>query len=91
MSLNKSFRMLLTRETGALLLVFLVALAYLIHWHASERAALEKRFIGEQLAVASEKSAALEAMLKGIYQNVRTITLLPSVRAIRGGNRVSFL
>ena len=66
---------------------FGLAIAYLVYWHVNERAALEQRYIQEQLEVVNEKRAALETTLVTIYQNIRTITLLPSIKAIKGGNR----
>jgi len=77
----------LTKEIGITLGTFVVALVYLLHWHSTERQEIEKRFIQDQLASVADKRAAIEGKLSGIYQNIRTITLLPSVKSIKGGNR----
>ena len=83
------FRLFRSKEMAALLAGFLVALSYLAYWHQQEKRLIEERFIKEQLANAHEKQVSIESALVGIYQNVRTITLLPSIQSIQGGNRKS--
>jgi methyl-accepting chemotaxis protein len=85
----RRYHRIFSKELNIVLVAFSLAIAYLVYWHAQERSALEQRFISDQLNVAKEKQAAIESMLFGIYQNVRTITLLPSVQNIKGGNRQS--
>ena len=77
----------LGKEMIVLLAAFAVALAVLVQWHTTERAALEKRFIQDQIDVAEAKRSQIASTLTEVYQNVRTLTLLPSVRGIVGGNR----
>ena len=90
MAHNKhTFVRYLSKEMSILLTGFLLAFAYLAYWHSNERAALAERFISDQKAIAREKQEAVSSMLIGVYQNIRTITLLPSVKTIRGGNRSS--
>ncbi len=76
------------KELGLLLAAFAIALAALLYWHLNEREALTVRYLGEQQAVARAKKSALETTLIAIYQNIRTITLLPGVKGISGSNRV---
>ena len=83
-------RSFFTRELGAILLVLLLAVAGLFYWHRGERKAIEDKFIQDQVAVVLDgKRESLEGTLAEIYQNLRTITLLPSVQGIKGGNRSS--
>ena len=80
----------LPKELLWLLGAAILATVYLFRWHVTERAELEQQFIRNQIqTVLHDKQTELESMLVGIYQNVRTITLLPSVKSIRGGNRTS--
>jgi len=83
----RRYHRIFSKELNVVLVAFSLAIAYLLYWHAQERSALEQRFISDQLSVAKDKQAAIETMLFGVYQNVRTITLLPSVQNIKGGNR----
>ena len=85
----RRYHRIFSKELNSVLLAFSLAIAYLFYWHAQERSALEQRFISDQLTVAKDKQAAIESMLFGVYQNVRTITLLPSIQNIKGGNRQS--
>jgi methyl-accepting chemotaxis protein len=78
----------LTKELFAVAVVMAIALVLLVRWHVRERDALERQLIANQLSVVvGNKRASMENALRGIYQNLRTITLLPSVQNIRGGNR----
>jgi methyl-accepting chemotaxis protein len=59
-------------------------------WHQHEKQALEQEFIAAHLAtVVQAKQQTIEALFSNLYQNLRTISLLPSVRAIPGGNRAN--
>ncbi|CAK0754672.1 methyl-accepting chemotaxis protein [Gammaproteobacteria bacterium] len=76
------------KEIYSLLLLSILSVSYLLHWHAKERVELEQWYIRDQLVnVVGGKRAEIESMLTGVYQNIRTITLLPSVKAITGSNR----
>lgn len=78
----------LTRELQIILATSVVALAGLLYWHHHESEVLEQRFIEHQLStVFANKRGQVENMFATIYQNIRTVTLLPSVKAIVGGNR----
>ncbi len=77
----------LGKEMIVLIVAFAVALAVLIRWHVAERESLEARFIHDQLSLAEGKRDQVVSTLTEVYQNIRTLTLLPSVRAISGGNR----
>jgi len=85
---TSSLRIFLSREMAVILSLLVLAVAGLSYWHQNERKAIEDKFIQDQLAVVLDgKRAALEGTLAEIYQNLRTITLLPSVKGIKGGNR----
>ncbi|MDD2925180.1 methyl-accepting chemotaxis protein [Rhodoferax sp.] len=59
-------------------------------WHLAGKKTLEQEFIQSHVATAvSARQHAVEALFGSLYQNLRTISLLPSVRAISGGNRTS--
>ena len=77
----------LGKEMIALVAVFAVALTVLIRWHVAERADIEARFLHEQVTIAEAKRDQVASTLTEVYQNIRTLTLLPSVRGIVGGNR----
>jgi methyl-accepting chemotaxis protein len=78
----------LSKELLAVAVIMVVAVAFLLNWHARELGALENQLISSQMSVVvGNKRASVESALTGIYQNLRTITLLPSVQGIRGGNR----
>ncbi|MCB1909992.1 MAG: PilZ domain-containing protein [Rhodocyclaceae bacterium] len=77
----------LGKEMLVLVAAFAVALVVLVRWHTTERDALAERFIQDQAAIARAKRDQIASTLTEIYQNVRTLTLLPSVRSITGGNR----
>ncbi|MCB1917097.1 MAG: methyl-accepting chemotaxis protein [Rhodocyclaceae bacterium] len=77
----------LGKEIIALAVALAIALVVLVRWHTTERDALEARYIEDQVAVAEAKRDQIASTLTEVYQNVRTLTLLPSVRGIVGGNR----
>jgi methyl-accepting chemotaxis protein len=57
-------------------------------WHCTERRATQQAFIDAQVAtVVHNKQQSVENLFDGLYQNLRTISLLPSVRGITGNNR----
>jgi len=59
-------------------------------WHAADKRADQKTFIETQVAtVVQNKQRNIEALFDSLYQNLRTISLLPSVRSISGGNRAN--
>lgn len=77
-------------RTGIIVGVTLLILMGLWAWHRSERKALEDQFIATQLStVVESKQRKVEGIFAALYQNLRTISLLPSVRAINGRNRSS--
>ncbi len=79
----------LTKELIAVLVVALVAVAGLTWWHFQTHAALEAEFIqGQRDKVVGDKAKQMETAFTTVYQNIRAISLLPSVRNIDGGNRV---
>jgi methyl-accepting chemotaxis protein len=68
--------------------VAVLVLAGLWSWRHVQRKTLEQEFIQTQLrTVVDARQRTLEAMFTNLYQNLRTISLLPSVRNIAGGNR----
>ena len=80
-------RNLVNKELLLIVAGFGVVFSYLLHWHVHEREALTQRFIDDQLVVVDEKREGVETALTSVYENLRTVTLLPSVKAIPGGNR----
>ncbi|MCB1954818.1 MAG: methyl-accepting chemotaxis protein [Rhodocyclaceae bacterium] len=82
-----SFKQYLGKEMVVVVSAFAIALAVLVKWHLDERQAIEARYISEQKAVAAAKRDQVASALTETYQNIRTLTLLPSVRGIVGGNR----
>jgi methyl-accepting chemotaxis protein len=59
-------------------------------WHSSEKRAAQNAFIEAHIAtVVHNKQRNLESMFDDLYQNLRTISLLPSVRGITGKNRAN--
>lgn len=77
------------------ILLFILSISLLIlvglwHWHSLERKKLEDQYIQNQIeTVVKPKQQQVEKIFNSLYQNLRTITLLPSVRSIQGGNRSS--
>jgi hypothetical protein len=70
---------------GGLLLLIGVTL-----WHLDEKKTHEREFIASQMAlVLKAKQQALESIFNTLYENLRIISLLPSVRNISGANRAS--
>ena len=79
----------LTKELVAVLAVTALAVIGLTVWHINTEQAIEKDFINSQREkVLKGKAAELETAFTTVYQNIRAISLLPSVRNIEGGNRV---
>ena len=59
-------------------------------WHRADQRAAQKAFIQGHIAtVVHNKQRNIESLFDSLYQNLRTISLLPSVRGISGGNRAS--
>ncbi len=59
-------------------------------WHRAEKQTAQKSFIDAHIAtVFHNKQRNVEALFDSLYQNLRTISLLPSVRNITGGNRAN--
>ncbi len=57
-------------------------------WRQGQRHKLEQEFIQAELnTIVSAKQREIEGVFANVYQNLRTISLLPSVRAIPKGNR----
>ncbi len=57
-------------------------------WHDTERRSAQKTFIDAHVAtVVHNKQQSVEKVFDDLYQNLRTISLLPSVRGISGNNR----
>ncbi|HLA35972.1 MAG TPA: hypothetical protein VJ001_14005 [Rhodocyclaceae bacterium] len=75
-------------ESRLIAVVAILAVLGLSGWHWTVRKAIEERYIQSQLVHVKDKRAELESVLGTVYQNIRTITLLPSVKAIKGGNRI---
>lgn len=77
-------------RTGIMIVLTLVILLGLWVWHRAERIAIENRFIAAQITTVIEvKQRKIEGIFAALYQNLRTISLLPSVRAIAGRNRLN--
>ena len=79
------------RRTFILILaISLLAISGLWYRHSGDRKALEDEFIQNQIeTVVKSKQNQIEKVFNSLYQNVRIITLLPSVRSIQGENRLS--
>ncbi len=79
----------LTREMITVLVVAVSVFAGLTAWHVVERDSLAREFIEKQKKeVMHDKREQVQTTLATVYQNLRAISLLPSVRQISGGNRV---
>jgi methyl-accepting chemotaxis protein len=77
-------------QSLALVLLGGCLLAGLTVWHWHEKSALEAKFIQSHVAtVVQGKERELELLFGNLYQNLRTISLLPSVRDMSGGNRAN--
>ena len=81
----KSFGWLSLVIAAAAVLAGVVTINY--HHVRDGKLALTRQALIDQEA--RPMAARLEAFFNQIYQNTRTVTLLPSVRAITGGNRIS--
>ncbi|MEZ5657302.1 MAG: methyl-accepting chemotaxis protein [Burkholderiaceae bacterium] len=80
----KSMPQILVAAVAALLIL---AASY---WYERERDVAEGHFIAaRKTAVLDTKQRELESLFDALYRNLRTISLLPSVRAIEGGNRAN--
>ena len=63
-------------------------LAGIWRWHTSDVENLEKEFIHSHVVtVVQTKQRDVEGLFGSLYQNLRTISLLPSVRGMSGVNR----
>lgn len=63
-------------------------LSCLFYWHLDEQKSLENQYIDFQIkTVVDEKKNQIEGLFNTLNQNLRTISLLPSIRGISGGNR----
>ena len=72
----------------SILLVSILVLSGLWYWHAAERKVLEQQFINNQIeTIFKPKQQQIEKVFNSLYQNIRTISLLPSVQKIQGDNR----
>jgi hypothetical protein len=59
-------------------------------WHWDEKKSIEDKFIQVHLAsVVQNKQREVESLFGNLYQNLRTISLLPSVRNIVGAHRAN--
>ncbi len=75
-------------QIAVLVTVAILIFMALIVWHKNERITSEREFIAMQRAtVVESKRRKLEDTFNHLYQNIRTISLLPSVRSIQGDNR----
>jgi hypothetical protein len=78
-----------TKELVAVLMVALGSVVGLNWWHKQTHDAIEAAFIQEQRdKIVTDKVKTLETAFATVYQNIRAISLLPSVRGIDGGNRL---
>ena len=76
------------RQTVAVVLAGACVLAALTGWHWNEKKVLEEKFIQVHMAtVVQTKQREVESLFDNLYENLRTISLLPSVRNITGANR----
>jgi len=74
----------------ALVLAAALALTALVVWRQRQIHVQEQAFIDAQLSmVVRPRQQAAEALFNGLYQNLRTISLLPSVRGVPGTNRAN--
>lgn len=70
--------------------VALATLAGMWFWHSADQRTAQKAFIDGHIAtVVHNKQRNVEALFDSLYQNLRTISLLPSIRSITGGNRAN--
>ena len=77
-------------QFAVLLAVWALLLVGLTLWHLDNKKALEQRFIESHTAmVLKPKQLAVEDLFNTLYENLRIISLLPSVRNISGDNRHS--
>jgi hypothetical protein len=76
------------RKVLAVTLAGACVLAALTIWHLEEKKSIEDNFIQVHMAtVVQSKQRDVEFLFGNLYQNLRTISLLPSVRNISGANR----
>ena len=89
MSDSQGISRYLTKELVAVLIVTALAVVGLTVWHVNTQQSIERDFIENQRdKVLKSKAAELETAFTTVYQNIRAISLLPSVRNIEGGNRL---
>ena len=89
MSDSQGISRYLTKELLAVLIVTALAVVGLTVWHLNTQRSIERDFIESQRdEVLHSKAAELETAFTTVYQNIRAISLLPSVRNIEGGNRL---
>ncbi len=75
-------------QLAALVGLMLAMLVGLWSWRQVQRRELEQEFIRTELnTVVNAKQREIEGVFANVYQNLRTISLLPSVRSISHGNR----
>lgn len=78
------------RQIAAVVLAGGCVLAALTIWHLDEKKSIEEKFVQVHLdTVVHNKQRELESLFANLYRNLRTISLLPSVRNISGGNRAN--
>jgi len=81
-------RTLFSKELLLVGIVGLLAVFALYWWNQTQVALIEARYIDTQVkTVLEHKRADVEKSLGAVYGEIRTITMLPSVRGIKGGNR----
>lgn len=79
----------LTRESLAVYVATAIGLLGLTIWHLRAVDQIERDFVAQQKEqVLLPKITQLQDMFATVYQNVRTISLLPSLRSVQGGNRI---
>lgn len=71
---------------GALCIILGAGTFFLRGMYVKEKAALKEVFLKEEKGKAEMKKRQVEQMFSQIYQGARTISLLPSVRSLGGGN-----
>jgi methyl-accepting chemotaxis protein len=70
--------------------VAIATLAGMWLWHSAYKNTAQKAFIDNHIAtVVHNKQRNIEVLFDSLYQNLRTISLLPSVRGITGNNRAN--
>ncbi|MDH4449221.1 MAG: methyl-accepting chemotaxis protein [Rhodoferax sp.] len=84
----RQIRASFSKELLVVLVLGFVAVGALVAWNQSQVRQIESRFIENQVqTVLDHKRTAIEHAMGAVYDDARTISLLPSVRRIQGGNR----